>query len=163
MRLNFNKNRMRNSTTWLALSACAVAFSFAPIAAGAQDQPPPPPPPPNQQMSGEANAGRAPQGAQQVGMVVPQTLTIAAGIVYMEGAGLPDMAINGAWNKRCGPGGGTRRLHQIFRRTCPGEGFGGEIGSTRVVKTHFLLGMIPPLSGHITSANDNHEALAIAA
>ena len=39
---------------------------------------------------------------------------------------------------------------------------GGETGSTRVVKTHFLLGMVPPLSGHMTSANDN-EALAVAA
>jgi len=42
-------------------------------------------------------------------------------------------------------------------------GCGGDTGSTRVVKTCFLLGMIPPLSGQITSANDNHEALAIAA
>ncbi len=29
-------------------------------------------------------------------------------------AGLPAMAINGAWNNRCGPGGSTRRLHQIL-------------------------------------------------
>ena len=41
-------------------------------------------------------------------------------------------------------------------------GYGGETGSTRVVKTHLLPGMVPPLSGHITSANDN-EALAVAA
>jgi ABC-type antimicrobial peptide transport system ATPase subunit len=40
--------------------------------------------------------------------------------------------------------------------------YGGETGSTRVVKTHLLPGMIPPLSGQITSANDN-EALAVAA
>ncbi len=44
-----------------------------------------------------------------------------------------------------------------------GMGYGGDTGSTRVVKTCLLLGMIPPLSGHITSANDNHEALAVAA
>ena len=70
-----------------------------------------------------------------------------------------DMVINGSWNKRRGPGGSARRLHQTsFRET-----FGGETGSTRVVKTFLLPGMIPPLSGHITSANDNHEALAIAA
>jgi len=25
------------------------------------------------------------------------------------------MAINGVWNKRCGPGGGTRRLHHSPR------------------------------------------------
>ncbi len=37
-------------------------------------------------------------------------------------------------------------------------GYGGETGSTRVVKTHFSLGMVPPLSGHSTSANDNHGA-----
>lgn len=43
------------------------------------------------------------------------------------------MAINGLWNRRCGPGGGTRRLHQSF---CYIKNFGGdEIGSTRVVKT----------------------------
>ena len=66
------------------------------------------------------------------------------------------MAINGAWNNRCGPGGSTRRLHH--HRRC--DFMGGEIGSTRVVKTHLSLGMVPPLSGYITSANDNHEALA---
>src|SRR5262249_39713120 len=32
---------------------------------------------------------------------------------YIEEVGQPTMAINGAWNKRCGPGGGTRRLHQF--------------------------------------------------
>jgi len=31
---------------------------------------------------------------------------------YNESAGIPAMMINGFWNKRCGPGGGTRRLHQ---------------------------------------------------
>ena len=71
------------------------------------------------------------------------------------------MVINGAWNKRCGPGGGTRRIHQISGRMS-GRGYGGEIGSTRVVKTHLLLGMVPPLSDQITSANDN-QALAVAA
>jgi len=39
---------------------------------------------------------------------------------------------------------------------------GGDTGSTRVVKTCLSLGMVPPLSGHSTSANDN-EALAVAA
>ncbi len=42
-------------------------------------------------------------------------------------------------------------------------GYGDEIGSTRVVKTYFSLGIVPPLSGYITSANDNHEAFAVAA
>ena len=77
----------------------------------------------------------------------------------MASAGLPAMAINGAWNNRCGPGGSARRLHHSSQ----GIGtHGGETGSTRVVKTHLLPGMIPPLSGQITSANDN-EALAVAA
>src|SRR5215472_16106070 len=42
------------------------------------------------------------------------------------------MAINGLRNKRCGPGGSTRRLHQ-FRAAAPAHR-GGEPGSTRVVK-----------------------------
>ena len=79
---------------------------------------------------------------------------------YIRIAGhLPAMAINGAWNKRCGPGGSARRLHQ----TPDGQGYGGDTGSTRVVKSFLLPGMVPPLSGHITSANDNHQALAVAA
>jgi hypothetical protein len=32
----------------------------------------------------------------------------------MWGVGLPTMAINGLRNKPIGPGGSTRRLHQIF-------------------------------------------------
>src|SRR5947207_2589465 len=65
------------------------------------------------------------------------------------------MAVDGLRNKRCGPGGGTRRLHQFpsvsvipiaTNRARPAAS-GGEIGSTRVVKAMFSLGMIPPLSG----------------
>jgi len=41
-------------------------------------------------------------------------------------------------------------------------GHGGETGSTRVVKTFFSSGMVPPLSGRMISANDN-MALAVAA
>ena len=40
---------------------------------------------------------------------------------------------------------------------------GGDTGSTRAVKMYLSLGMVPPLSGHMTSANDNTEALAVAA
>ena len=106
------------------------------------------------------------------------------------------MAINALWNRRCGPGGGTRRLHHFhrFEGNVSGETrydvakivtfknrsasvllyvrteseerrdlqpvrvrflHGGETGSTRVVKIEFLPGMIPPLSGHFTNANDN--------
>ncbi len=78
---------------------------------------------------------------------------------YIRYASLLAMAINGAWNKRCGPGGGTRRLHH----TPDSFGdHGGEIGSTRAVKTHLLPGIVPPLSGYMISANDN-QALAVAA
>jgi ABC-type antimicrobial peptide transport system ATPase subunit len=38
----------------------------------------------------------------------------------------------------------------------PDPEFGGETGSTRVVKADFLLGMVPPISGHIVVANDNY-------
>jgi len=54
------------------------------------------------------------------------------------------MAINTARNKRCGPGGGTRRLHQSPALSAA---VGGETGSTRVVKGTLLLGIVPPLSG----------------
>jgi len=54
------------------------------------------------------------------------------------------MAINTARNKRCGPGGGTRRLHHSPALSAAD---GGETGSTRVVKGTLLLGIVPPLSG----------------
>ena len=76
---------------------------------------------------------------------------------YIAHASSLAMAINGAWNKRSGPGGSARRLHHL-----PDGHYGGDTGSTRVVKARLLLGMVPPLSGHSTSANDN-EALAVAA
>ncbi len=79
---------------------------------------------------------------------------------YLSDVRLRTMVINGAWNKRCGPGGSARRLHQFSRYVSRADG--GETGLTRVVKTHLLPGMIPPLSGQLTSANDN-EALAVAA
>jgi len=40
--------------------------------------------------------------------------------------------------------------------------FGGETGSTRVVKAFSSLGMVPPSSGHITSANDNNRMVLAA-
>src|SRR3981081_3814063 len=66
----------------------------------------------------------------------------------------PDMAINGRRNKPFGPGGSTRRLHPSPDISNSGRALGwggGEIGSTRVVKGVFLLGMVPPLSGHLHS------------
>ena len=65
----------------------------------------------------------------------------------------PAMAINAVRNRRSGPGGGARRLHQSL--TPVGVAYGGDLGSTRVVKGQFLPGMVPPLPGQITSANDN--------
>src|SRR3954462_9008625 len=81
---------------------------------------------------------------------------------YIFDVGQPAMAINVLRNKRCGPGGGTRRLHLLFQAGPSGpDGLqGGESGSTRVVKAWLLLGMVPPLSGHSRSANDNRMALA---
>jgi len=57
----------------------------------------------------------------------------------------PAMALNVLWNRPCGPGGGTRRLHHCSRSYDRADG--GETGSTRVVKTWLVLGMVPPLSG----------------
>ena len=49
---------------------------------------------------------------------------------YIMPVGQPTMAINAARNRRCGPGGSSRRLHHS-----PLVGlYGGESGSTRVVK-----------------------------
>src|SRR5215472_6749040 len=51
---------------------------------------------------------------------------------YMCRVGQPTMAIHGLRNKRCGPGGSTRRLHHF--RSGGAMLYGGETGSTRVVK-----------------------------
>src|SRR5437762_8071836 len=70
---------------------------------------------------------------------------------YIFCVGQPTMAIHGLRNKRCGPGGGTRRLHQFPpapEQVCGPAAYGGEIGSTRAVKVKPSPGMIPPLSGH---------------
>ena len=73
------------------------------------------------------------------------------------------MAINVLWNKQGGPGGGTRRLHHkavratiiptllliISRYFWYDAFFGGEIGSTHVVKIVFSLGMISAVIGSL--------------
>ena len=46
------------------------------------------------------------------------------------------MTINDASNRRIGPGGGTRRLHQYT--------YGGEIGSTSVERRILSFGLVPP-------------------
>lgn len=78
------------------------------------------------------------------------------------------MALNPLWNKRSGPGGGTRRLHHFCDRVPRVWGlparYGDEIGSTRVVKTLVVLGMVPAVIGlNLISANDNVELTAAAA
>ena len=83
----------------------------------------------------------------------------ASGLPIFTRAGSPATAINGPWNKRSGPGGSARRLHHLGKSAK----HGGDTGSTRAVKMYLSLGMVPPLSGHMTSANDNTEALAVAA
>ena len=69
------------------------------------------------------------------------------------------MAINIVWNRQSGPGGGTRRLHHDEERVDKINSFfdirlkfnllffGGEIGSTHVVKIVFSLGMISTVIG----------------
>lgn len=52
------------------------------------------------------------------------------------------MAINALRNKQSGPGGSARRLHHNFQKV-----YGGEPGSTHVVKAKSSLGMVPPISG----------------
>src|SRR5258706_10935923 len=78
---------------------------------------------------------------------------------YIERVGQPTMAINGAWNKRCGPGGSTRRLHQ-FNPAQPAGSLGGEPGSTRVVKVLPFARHGTAVIGPPRSANDNQYALA---
>ena len=50
---------------------------------------------------------------------------------YICAVGQPTMAIHGLRNKRCGPGGGTRRLHQ-FRRLPNTVGAGALRGRNRL-------------------------------
>ncbi len=81
------------------------------------------------------------------------------------------MMLNALWNRRSGPGGGTRRLHHFIRRSNRRNGAyfyvreysrteptvqmsyktdsskGDETGSTRVVKVGSASGIVPPLSG----------------
>jgi hypothetical protein len=75
--------------------------------------------------------------------VTPSCLQNARWTAYIGCVGKPTMAINAAWHKRIGPGGSTRRLHQLPRLLRAGAD-GGELGSTSVVKARFLPGMVPP-------------------
>ncbi len=76
----------------------------------------------------------------------------------------PAMAINGMCNRRYGPGGSTRRLHQFPPRPAFQAGAVPR-GRNRIdvrSKACFSLGMVPPLSGRLKSANDNSR-VALAA
>ena len=79
---------------------------------------------------------------------------------YICGAGLTDYGDKRRWNKRSGPGGGTRRLHQISGTAGV---YGGETRIDARGKGYLSPGMIPPLSGHNLSANDNFAPEALAA
>lgn len=74
------------------------------------------------------------------------TFKIFKNVVYIKCLVTKTMVINRLWNKRHGPGGGTRRLHHFM---------GGELESTSVVKVSILPGIVPPLSGYLVSANMN--------
>jgi len=54
--------------------------------------------------------------------------------------------LNPLWNRRCGPGGSTRRLHQ-YPRFFTGHAGGAETGSTRAVKAKSVSVMVRSLSG----------------
>ncbi len=66
---------------------------------------------------------------------------------YITDVGQPTMAINAVRNKRYGPGGGTRRLHHNGLIHQGGWLYGGETGSTCVVKVLFSLGMVSAVIG----------------
>jgi len=67
------------------------------------------------------------------------------------------MTINTTQNRRCGPGGGTRQLHQFL--VCPvrWQTYGAELGSTCVVKALLSFGMVPSYRAVNLGANDNVE------
>ena len=46
-------------------------------------------------------------------LITFRVIAFAPAAPYIFRVGQPTMAINGLRNKRCGPGGGTRRLHQL--------------------------------------------------
>ncbi len=63
--------------------------------------------------------------------------------------GVPAMVIELMGNKRFGPGGGTRHLHQ-----------GGELVSTGVIKLSMLLDMVSSLTTAKISANNKFAPVA---
>ncbi len=75
------------------------------------------------------------------------------------------MAINGFRNKPFGPGGGTRRLHQLPQLLNRSDRL-RIWGRNRIdegVKELFSLGMVPPISGRFIVANDNYAEARLAA
>src|SRR5262245_28035854 len=71
---------------------------------------------------------------------------------YIGRVGRPTMAINAAWHKRIGPGGGTRRLHQWGRNRIDERGKGAVFarygsaatGHTQVPTIMTLHSLLPP-------------------
>ena len=56
--------------------------------------------------------------------------------------------INVFRNRRYGPGGGARHLHH--------KAYGGELGSTCVIKGRFSLGIVPPYRAKHIDAKDKN-------
>ena len=95
-----------------AISACCSGVSgiAAPGSRASAGMPPPCPP----QHAGIERAPASPrQPRSGVSKDARELRFRLADTLYLSRAGQPAMAINGLRNKRCGPGGGTRRLHQF--------------------------------------------------
>lgn len=71
------------------------------------------------------------------------------------------MMLNAFQNRRSGPGGSARRLHQLGGVFTSNMSWlsnpdgGAETGSTRAIKGKSVSVMVPSLSGHFIFANDN--------
>ena len=87
-------------------------------------------------------------------------LEIGDGLAYMSPVTSVTMAINGVWNKRCGPGGGTRRLHHSpLRRAAAGakQDRRGRKGCFFARHDTAVIG------SNLIVANDNYAPVAVAA
>jgi len=58
------------------------------------------------------------------------------------------------WAREAAFHGASSRMRREWTK------FGAEVGSTTAIKTLLLPGMIPPLSGYFSSANDNVALVA---
>lgn len=65
------------------------------------------------------------------------------------------MALNVLRNKRFGPGGSARRLHQLRFQVQTWAAYGADPGSTGVVKAMLVPGMVCRYRAILKRANDN--------